>query len=159
MSERVLTQQSFSSLLLEIQDALEKLDLLYPRVLEALQALNPHFDLTQPLSLSNDAQKLWKDFEKQLQLYCSHLERLVSAYQDLSADLQNFLSGNRDSSIQELSRQGEILAEDIRIRQEAARLFLQLYELLKKITSQKKASALQQSQVKDVLFGLEILNR
>ncbi len=159
MSERVLTQQSFSSLLLEIQDALEKLDLLYPKVLEALQALNPCFDLTQPLTLSNDAQKLWKGFEKQLQLYCSHLERLVSAYQDLSADLQNFLTGNRDLSIQELSRQGEMLAEDIRLRQEAARLFLQLYELLKKVTAQGKASSFQQSQIKDVLFGLEMLTK
>ncbi len=158
MSERLLTQQSFASLVQEIQDAIQKLDGLYPKVLEAIRELNTCFDLTQNISLQDEkSQKLWKDFEKQLQFYCSHLERLVSAYQDLSIDLQTLLSSSGEEGVQGLSREGEVLAESIRLRQEAGRLFLQLYEILKKVSSQGRASYFQQGQIKDVLFGLEML--
>lgn len=160
MEERVVSKQSLTTLLSEMQEALSDADKAYLPLISALKALNPFLNLKQGVSLHRlEGKEALTQFKERVKVYQIHMERFIAAYNDLAIDLQTVLAGrgSQDMILQELSRQGNILLQEIGIRQEAAKVFIELVPVLDRIALQEKATPAQQKKIEDLVFRLQVL--
>jgi hypothetical protein len=161
MEDRIVSQQSITTLLNEIHEALADSDTFYLQVMARLKDLDPFLNLKLQTALHTEpGKKALVNFKEPLKNYFIHLERQRAAYQDLSVDLQTVLSGRgaEDPLFQEIERQGALLAEEINVRQEAGKILHELVSLIDRIALAQKASPNLQKKVEDIVFRLQMLS-
>ncbi|MBL7686203.1 MAG: hypothetical protein JNK65_09265 [Deltaproteobacteria bacterium] len=157
---RFVTQQSLTFLLQEIELALRQSDSLYPQIIQTLKELGPFLNFKEGSSLhSLEAKKRLGNLRESLKDYKNHLKRMVAAYQELSLDLQNVLAGRgmQDVIVQEFSRQGSQLAQEIQQRQSLESVLSELGSVLDRICVQEKSTPSQQKKIEDLIFRLQLI--
>lgn len=159
-NERLVSKQTIQTLLTEIQHTLAEADRAYPKVIGALKALDPHLNLKSKTSLhTEEGKKAFIQFREEWKGFQIQVDRILGAYHDLSVDLQSALVGRgpQDILLQELSRQGAVLAQEINLRQEAGKVFGELVQVLDRIAVQEKPTPAQQKKIEDLVFRLHVL--
>ena len=160
MEERLVSKQSIQTFVLEIQQVLAEADGVYPKVIQALKGLDPFLNLKKQTTLHSEAgKKAFDTFKEEAKAFQTHINRVLGAYDDLFVDLQSALAGrsSQDILLQELGRQGSALAQEINLRQEAARVFNELVSVLERISDQEKSTPFQQKKIEDLVFRLQVL--
>ena len=160
MEERIPSKSVLITLIDEIHQTLENSNDFYLRLIQQLKSLDLFLNfLAGPSLHTEEGKRTLKVFKEILENYLSEVERLVFAYQDLSIDLQS-LSTDRslqDPLIQELAREGDLLNQTIQVRQEIAKVFLELSEVFDQIVIQQKVNPTQAKKVEDLVFRLQLL--
>lgn len=160
IEERMVSKQTMATLIREMEQALADADEAYPPLITSLKGLDPFLNLKQGVSLHRpEGKEALARFREKAKIYRTHVERFIAAYNDLSTDLQSVLAGRgaQDVLIQELARQGNVLLQEIGIRQEAAKIFIELAAVLERIAVQEKASPAQQKKIENLVFRLQVL--
>lgn len=160
MENSLPSQQELSLLLNEISLCLDKMDRSQGQLLAALEEISPYFNLKNPnLSLNAGFEAPWKLWKQQCRLYFQSLRQSEEAYQDLSKQMQNLLSGRntQDPLFQEIARQGNGLSKDLQKRQELAAYFAELEQVLDRIRQQEKITSPQKQKIEDLVFRLQLL--
>ena len=160
MENPLPSQQELSLLLNEISHCIHKMDQSHQHLVAALGEISPYFNLKNPnLSLNADFEAPWKLWKQQCQLYFQSLRQSEEAYQDLSNQMQNLLSGrnSQDPLFQEIARQGNALSKDLQKRQDLAVYFSELEQVLDRIRQQEKITSPQKQKIEDLVFRLQLL--
>lgn len=160
MEERLVSKQTLQTLVAEIQQALADADGVYPKVIAALKTLDPYLNLKNKTSLHLEpGKKALGAFREEWKQFQTQVDRILGAYHDLSIDLQSALAGRgpQDILLQELGRQGGLLAQEINLRQEAGKIFSDLSTVLDRIAAQEKPTPAQQKKIEDLVFRLQVL--
>ncbi|MFO1518147.1 MAG: hypothetical protein U1F57_00560 [bacterium] len=156
----MVSKQTIAVLLKEIQQALKDADGAYSPMVASLKGLDPFLNLKSQSQLHTEAgKKAMAPFRESFKNFQVHVRRMTAAYNDLSSDLQSALvgRGSQDVLLQELSRQGALLAQEINLRQNAEKIFGELIPVLDRIAVQEKATPAQQKKIEDLVFRLQLL--
>ncbi len=153
-------EQIFTTLLNEVNRALEESNEIYLELIDHLKSLDPYLNFSLGPNLHSElAKKVLNVFKEGLKAYLSEVEHLVLAYQDLAAELQSALTDRtaQDPLVQQLERQGNLLIQTIQARQESAKVFIDLGTLFDQISVQQKLNPAQAKKIEDLVFRLQVL--
>ena len=160
MENSFLTQQGLAQLLQETTHCLEKMDEGQAQLMSTLVYLSPFFNLkTAVFTFGADFEASWKIWKNELKNFLFHLEEAQAAYQELSGQMQNILTGRsaQDPLFQELARQGNLLTKDLQKRQELAKHLIDLGQVLDRVMQQEKMTPQQKQKIEDLVFRLQLL--
>ncbi len=159
MEEHIISKHSLDILEKEMEASLKEADQAYAQLMQGLENLNPFLNLKTESTLhQREGLQILGQFKQHLKDFNLHLERAMGAYRDLSSDLQSLLAGNPSSQgiLQELARQGALLAEQINLRHELSEILGDLASVLDRIVQQHKAGPAQQKKLEDCIFQLQV---
>jgi len=160
METSLPSQQGLRLLLEEMTYCLGRMDQHQQAATLFLGKLSSAFNLkNQQASFTPDSTAALEGLRTSFQDYMLALLQAEAAYQDLSGQMKDLLAGRSapDPLFQEIARQGSLLLKDLQKRQEWARCFAELSQVIDKAWQQERLGAPLKQKIEDLVFRLQLL--